>query len=297
MFGSIYSGHPDVLRQSLLGMNQGYSFNKPTGLMSRLQRAYIRLFGIPEIGFRLRAVYFGRSIKWLPRKPARLLDAGSGIGAYSVLLAQRYPSAKVTGCDLDAAKTAFSAELSKELGLTNLEFMTGDITNLRGLTEPFDAIVCIDVLEHVADYQAALRCFSSLLRPGGVLYLHTPQPNQERILKRFRNWQHEGHVREGFVPHVLVSDLSEVGFDVVEVRETFGVIGKLAWELNHLTLSWNQGVAGLVFPVLYLLARLDSTTNNRRGLGITLTARRMEYHRENESSGGALRSGGLPAYG
>ena len=260
-------------------MNEAYRVGEPSALVSHLQGAYIRLLGIPEIGLRLRALYFSQALKHLPPNPARVLDAGSGIGAYALLLARRYPSATVIGCDVDEGKTSFCAGLVDEHGLKNVQFVSADVTDLDSLGEPFDVIVCVDVLEHVSDYERALQCFWHMLKPDGILYLHTPQRYQRRIFSRFKTWQHEDHVREGFKPGDLASDLERVGFAVVELRQTFGVFGKLAWELNHLTLKWNAGLAGLAFPGLYMLARLDAAGRNEEGLGVSLTARKVPVGR------------------
>jgi 2-polyprenyl-3-methyl-5-hydroxy-6-metoxy-1,4-benzoquinol methylase len=38
----------------------------------------------------------------------------------------------------------------------------------------FDAVTMLDVLEHVPDPQATVLACARILRPGGLLYLHTP---------------------------------------------------------------------------------------------------------------------------
>src|ERR1700687_2271944 len=218
-------------------MNDSYRTEEPKALVGALQRAYIRWLGVPEIGFRLRALHFRRALRYLPLTPRRVLDAGSGIGAYSVFFAPRFPAATVIGCDIDETKTAFCNRLRSELRLSNLEFVHSDVTRLDLDEGSLDLIVCIDVLEHVNAYQAALSQFHQDLRPGGFLYLHTPQIDQRRLLKRFDSWRHDDHVREGFSPVALVRELEAAGFRNVNATETFGVVGKLAWELNHLTLG------------------------------------------------------------
>lgn len=50
----------------------------------------------------------------------------------------------------------------------------GDLTALRRADASVDAIVSLDVLEHVPDYRAALRECARVLRPGGVLVLTVP---------------------------------------------------------------------------------------------------------------------------
>lgn len=49
-----------------------------------------------------------------------------------------------------------------------------DITALRMAASSLDAVVSLDVLEHVPDYAAGLRGFARVLRPGGVLVVTVP---------------------------------------------------------------------------------------------------------------------------
>ena len=49
-----------------------------------------------------------------------------------------------------------------------------DVTALRMRDASLDAVVSLDVLEHVPDHQAALRQFARVLKPGGTLVLTVP---------------------------------------------------------------------------------------------------------------------------
>jgi len=57
----------------------------------------------------------------------------------------------------------------------------GSSTDIPMLTDPsaiplesFDAVTCLDVLEHVPDVPAMVRTLAGYLRPGGVLYVSAP---------------------------------------------------------------------------------------------------------------------------
>jgi 2-polyprenyl-3-methyl-5-hydroxy-6-metoxy-1,4-benzoquinol methylase len=138
----------------------------------------------------------------------------------------------------------------------------------------YNLIVNIDVLEHIVDYKTVIKNFYRLLKIGGYIYIHTPQPNQKRIFKQFEKWHHEDHVREGFTPEELRIELKRLGFRIIEMKETFGFFGKLAWELNHFTLKKSFVLAGLFFPFFYCLAEIDLLFNNKGGLGTAILAKK-----------------------
>ena len=104
-------------------------------------------------------------------RDARVLDVGCGGGLLSEALAGE--SAVVTAIDL-------SPELLKVARLHGLE--TGVSVDYRQqpvealATEApgsFDAVTCMEMLEHVPDPAAIIRACVELLRPGGRLYLST----------------------------------------------------------------------------------------------------------------------------
>ncbi len=279
IYGKEYAMHPEILLNSFGQMSDDYKTsskkNKTSGLLSILQKLYIRLFGIPEIGFQLRSLYFHHCMEKLRKlEPKHILDAGSGIGLYTLHLSREFPNAIVTGVDLDNKKIFFCKRFAKELGVENAVFKKSDIVENFSNGVKYDLIVNIDVLEHIGSYKAVLRNFYKLLSPKGYLYIHTPQPDQRRIFKQLETWHHEDHIHEGFPPQTLTKDLQTIGFKVIEKRQTFGFFGSLAWELNHLLLSKSLVLSGIFFPLLYLLANLDLVVNNKRGLGTAVVAQK-----------------------
>lgn len=277
MFGREYSQHLDLLMHSFGEMNHTYQLkvntNKHSSLMNTIKTLYISLFGIPEIGFQLRSIYFQKILSsyLFPRKPKRILDAGSGIGAYTFWLARTFPQAFVVGGDIDRHKLNSCKELANEFHLKNVSFRYFDITKTQGRSV-YDLIVTIDVLEHVQDYTKVFRNFHQLLRKDGILYIHVPQPHQKRIFPSFRKWHHEDHVWEGIDKKTLEDKLKKIGFRLLVSRETFGFFGKLAWELNHIMLAKSFILAGISFPILYFLATVDQLWKNKNGLGIAVLA-------------------------
>lgn len=278
MFGKEYHNNPQILMSSLGEMSSSYNKKvkkaKSNFFMEFLYKLYIFVLGIPEIGFQVRSLYFDDIIKKLKGKKINsVLDAGSGIGMYSFLLAKKYPKANIIGGDIDLEKINFSTDFAKKLELHNISFIYQDITKKVTKKNLYDLIICIDVLEHIENYKNVFKNFSTLLAPGGYLYIHTPQPNQKRIFKQLKNWSHEGHVHEGYTPDDLENELKKLGFTIIEKRETFGFFGKLAWELNHIIMKKSFFLSGISFPLLYLISKFDLSIRNKNGLGTALLAR------------------------
>lgn len=278
MFGSEFSKHPEILLDSFKDMSHEYKKNvgmQKKGLVVLLQKTYVMLFGIPEIGFQIRSMFFKDILSQkVKSKPKKILDAGSGIGTYSIWACKNFPDSYVVGCEIDKNKLNFSNKFSKELGLNNLSFIYGDITKKLNGKDKYDLIINIDVLEHIKDYKKVLKNFYNMLSPKGYLYVHTPQPNQKRLFKQLENWHHEDHVREGFVVRQLTKELVDLRFKVIVVRYTFGFFGKLAWEINHILLGKSFILAGLFYPLLIVLSVIDTMVNNKKGLGVAILAQK-----------------------
>lgn len=280
MFGSEYYRHPEILIDSLKDMEEKYKKipkNKKEGLLGFLEKIYVRIFGIPEIGFQVRSMYF-RQMLWQNVKQANIgnvLDAGSGTGVYSIMLGKRYPKSQIFGWEIDDTKLKFSKAFVKELGLKNVQFELRDITKNIYKKNRFDLIVNIDVLEHIDDYKEVLKNFYKLMNKNGYLFIHTPQVNQKRIFGKLKDWHHAEHIHEGYSPQELRSELNNIGFKVLDMRETFGLFGKIAWELNHMLIPKGFVLVGIVYPLLYCVSSLDLLTKNDKGLGIAVLAKKL----------------------
>lgn len=278
MFGSEYSNHLEVLVSSFGGMSKDYEEKTKKDsrffFLGKIKEIYISIFGVPEIGFQLRSLYFTKIISksFKNKNFKKILDAGCGIGMYSFLLAKTFPEAEIAGIDIDSNKLKSCEAIAKELEIKNIEFTYLNLLKLPKFN--YDLIVNIDVLEHIDDYELVLKNFYNLLNKGGYLYIHVPQPNQERIFSLLKNWYHKGHVHEGISKIDLERNLKNLNFKIIASKETFGFFGKLAWELNHIMLLKSFALVAVSFPFLYILALLDLLLENKHGLGIAILVQR-----------------------
>lgn len=104
-------------------------------------------------------------------KRCLLLDAGCGPkGGYI----QALPAiVQGIGLDISRANIEKSIKSSKDAQLTNASFLVSDLEIIPFRRGVFDLIVCCDVLEHVNDYEKAIRALSSCLKKDGKLFIVT----------------------------------------------------------------------------------------------------------------------------
>jgi SAM-dependent methyltransferase len=104
---------------------------------------------------------------------ARVLDAGCGVGGTSLALRKR--GASVSAIDRSSARLT---QLRSVAG--DIDVREGDLAALPFADARFDAAVLQDVIEHVSDPARILGEIVRVLRPGGILYLSTP--NRDALL-------------------------------------------------------------------------------------------------------------------
>lgn len=98
-----------------------------------------------------------------------VLEVGAGLGANVPLFLS--PSVKSLLC-LEP-DPVLAARIEQVVGSTpGIKVRTGTVTSLAGMQ--FDAVLYIDVLEHIEDDKSELDAASALLKPGGFLIVLAP---------------------------------------------------------------------------------------------------------------------------
>ena len=102
---------------------------------------------------------------------ARVLDVGCGAGLLSEALARE--GAEVTAIDL-APDLIKVAKLHRLESGVEVDYRLAPVETLaEEVPGTFDAITCMEMLEHVPDPGAIIAACATLLKPGGRLFLST----------------------------------------------------------------------------------------------------------------------------
>jgi SAM-dependent methyltransferase len=98
-----------------------------------------------------------------------VLEAGCGVGAQTVTLAQHSPEARITSIDISESSLAEARSRVERAGVTNVEFRQADVFELPFEPETFDHVFVCFLLEHLSWPVTALERLRDLLRPGGTI--------------------------------------------------------------------------------------------------------------------------------
>ena len=155
-----------------------------------------------------------------------VLEAGCGVGAQTVNLAQRSPEALFTSVDVSARSIAEARQRAGRAGLTNVDFRQADIFALPFDSESFDHVFVCFVLEHLSRPVEALATLNALVRPGGTItviegdhgsaYFHPDSPAAHAAIQCQVELQREAG-GNSLIGRQLYPLMADAGLDVVHV--------------------------------------------------------------------------------
>jgi ubiquinone/menaquinone biosynthesis C-methylase UbiE len=220
-----------------------------------------------------REVWLERALARIPAG-RRILDAGAGELKY------RKFCGHLDYVSQDFAQYSGSGDgIGLQTGSwdqTRLDLVS-DITDIPVDDASFDAVMCIEVIEHLPDPVLALRELTRILRPGGSLILTAPVCSLTHFAPYF--------FHTGFSRYFYEHWLPELGFAIEDMQWNGNYFEYLAQELRRL--DWaSQTYAGirLGYPtrafIGRILALLDRLSRHDRGseqllaFGIQVSARK-----------------------
>jgi len=199
-----------------------------------------------------------------------VLEIGSGIGNLSRLIIAHAAAVVLSDKEphyLETLRTTFAGDPRVTVARYNLDGEPHpEIARRR-----FDAIVAINVLEHIRDDYAVVQRLATLLRPGGRLLIYVPAcPFAYGSLDRAL-----GHYRR-YTAETLTALLRDTG--LVVPRPTYlNLLGLLGWTINGRILRRKHLSPRQValFERLVGLFRLEDRFHLPIGLGLHVAAQKV----------------------
>jgi ubiquinone/menaquinone biosynthesis C-methylase UbiE len=156
-------------------------------------------------------------------KPGEIvLDLGSGGGIDALLSARRVgTTGKAYGLDMTDEMLALAEENKRKSGLTNVEFLKGEIENIPLPGESVDVIISNCVINLSGDKDRVVKEAFRVLKPGGrfavsdvVVRGNVPS----EIKKNMELWV--GCVAGALSDYEYVAKLTKAGFDNIDIEAT-----------------------------------------------------------------------------
>jgi 2-polyprenyl-3-methyl-5-hydroxy-6-metoxy-1,4-benzoquinol methylase len=147
------------------------------------------------------------------RKTNKILDIGSGYGFFLEV-------AKRKGWEVYG--TELSDKTVKVCTSKGIEMLKGEITNDSFESGMFDVIVAIELLEHINYPKEFVKQAKRLLRPGGKVYLTTPNFNsilRYRLKEKYNIIEYPNHLCY-YTKKSLVKLFSDQGFRTERITTT-----------------------------------------------------------------------------
>jgi SAM-dependent methyltransferase len=181
-----------------------------------------------------------------------VLELGCGAGRMLGGLQRLRPDLSWAGIDVSRAALSVAEDRFPSMDFRLLPDPTDPLPARDG---EFDAVLVLDVLEHVDDPAAALAELRRVLAPGGRIHLHVPCEGDALSLWRWLpgplgrlKRRYAGHVQR-FRRAEIAMLLESAGFRVVRTRYSLHILGNLAdvavFSGIALLQRWRRGEAPL----------------------------------------------------
>ena len=164
-------------------------------------------------------------LRYLPAK-GKILDVGCSFGVYDFELAKR--NYDVTGIDTNIESIELANHIKKCLGFRNVRFIRSNILTNEFPAKQFNAIIMIEVLEHIREDDRAVRELNKILKNDGFIILSVPYAEEMEEYEdpvpacltsggtRVCIGKGGSHYRNGYNQEKLASLLESNGFTVME---------------------------------------------------------------------------------
>lgn len=262
--------------------------------LGSLEKLYIRLFGAPISGLRVRYRRLMPKINEIMRgigerenrdSPTEVVDIGCGTGLFTYEIAKQNPNARVLGIDNWTELVEKTAAITRKAGIANCFFEIGDVLNLD-FNEKFHCAICIDNLEHIEDDLKVIENIYGSLKRKGIALFHVPGLYRRWLFFAKRtNFDVKGHVRPGYTLEDIRAKIEKAGFSVLEAHYTYGWLETVTNNISYLITGAdrrNKYVYAVAFPILNALAFWGQWARPKWGAGVVIVAQKGQLTSETD---------------
>ena len=104
-------------------------------------------------------------------KNVEILIAGCGTGQHAITTASKYKNAEIFALDLSFNSLAYAKRKAKELNCKNINFIQGDLLDIRKLNKKFDIIESVGVLHHMAEPLIGWETLTDCLKKDALMLI------------------------------------------------------------------------------------------------------------------------------
>lgn len=127
--------------------------------------------------------HFARTeiVPYLPAEPKRLLELGCAAGGTVAHIKTLYPNLWAAGVELDRNA---AQEAQKSLDVVWQGTVEETLWDTHIAPGSLDVVLCLDILEHLADPWTAVKRITALLAPGGRLIISIPNIRNFKFIRK-----------------------------------------------------------------------------------------------------------------
>lgn len=176
---------------------------------------------------------YRRAVAWVQAEGIRgkMLDYGAGTGTLSRMLFALQQFEKLIAADL----------MQRPSNLPEgIEWLAQDLNHPLAIPgDSFDALISVEVIEHLENPRAVARDWFRLLKPGGQLFFTTPNTDSWRSLVTLAlKGHHQEFTEENYPAHItalvgtdLRRILTEAGFEAIKFEYALSsrLYGRTTW--------------------------------------------------------------------
>tara|TARA_B100001057_G_C22834035_1_gene944542 strand:+ start:371 stop:2353 length:1983 start_codon:yes stop_codon:yes gene_type:complete len=115
-----------------------------------------------------------------------ILIAGCGTGQHAINTSSIFQNSHITALDLSFNSLAYAKRKSLEMKIDNIDFIQGDLLDIKNLQKKFNIIECVGVIHHMSNPIDGLRSLVKTLKDDGLIKLGLYSKLARRYILKFR---------------------------------------------------------------------------------------------------------------